>query len=163
MSIAFNPTELILHCSDTEDGPNLSWPAIKRFHKEVNGWTDIGYHFGIERYGDGYVLLPGRDPRLPGAHCRAARKNYTSLGLCVVGKYDLDSPSEELYTMVAKGAAWICMAHGIDPSAIAGHCEYEPAKTCPGRRFNVREVQERVMDYLNTASDIGRHIVLNGG
>ena len=35
-----------------QDGLVVDWETTWRFHKETNGWPDLGYHYGIERVGD---------------------------------------------------------------------------------------------------------------
>ena len=46
-----NPQYIVIHHSLTKDGTVADWEAIRRYHKEINGWSDIGYHYGIERVG----------------------------------------------------------------------------------------------------------------
>lgn len=79
-----NVTKLIIHHSLTKDGQVADWGAIRKYHMEVNGWDDIGYHWGIERVGNGVVLQTGRPETMVGAHTKGM--NDQSIGICVVGE-----------------------------------------------------------------------------
>lgn len=136
---------LILHCSDTEDGPGLSWPAIRRYHMEERGWSDIGYHYGIERYGPRIAVLRGRPPWVRGAHCRAAGRNRDSLGVCVVGKFDEDPPSLGVYDATVQVLARLAWAFHIEPDRVAGHREFDKRKTCPGLKWDLDKLREDIM------------------
>lgn len=50
-----------------KDGGVVDWEAIRRYHKETNGWSDIGYHYEVERVGNGILLQVGR-PELAETH-----------------------------------------------------------------------------------------------
>ena len=70
-----NPQYIVIHHSLTKDGTVVDWEAIRRYHKETNGWSDIGYHYGIERVGGGLSLQVGRPESQPGAHTKEMHMN----------------------------------------------------------------------------------------
>lgn len=53
--------------------------TIRKWHID-RGWSDIGYHYVIERSGE---IKPGRPLHRIGAHAR--RFNHHSVGICVAG------------------------------------------------------------------------------
>ena len=59
-----NPQYIIFHHSLTKDGTVVDWEAMRRYHEQVNGWSDIGYHYGIERVGKGILLQVDPPPVL---------------------------------------------------------------------------------------------------
>ena len=122
---------IIVHCSDTEDGPSLSWPAIRRVHVEERGWEDIGYHAGIEFFGPQIVLCPGRPVWAQGAHCKAAGRNHDSLGVCLVGDFDERPPADELWDCAAMIVAHLALLAHVRTEDVRGHREFDPGKTCP--------------------------------
>ncbi len=135
------PTKIILHCSATADTESKSWEAIRRYHVEENGWSDIGYHFGIENVGGDIMVYRGRPWWIKGAHCAAAGRNHDSLGVCVVGKYDNDPPSPEIYKAVIDVLKTLCAVFWIDTEKVYGHSEFEPMKTCPGVMWDMDRVR----------------------
>ena len=76
--------EIIIHCSATPPG----WmagrsaadkvAAIRRWHIEDRGWSDIGYHWVIDRDG---TLVRGRPETVVGAHTQG--HNTGSIGICL--------------------------------------------------------------------------------
>lgn len=71
--------KLILHCSDSAN-PLHGVDEIRRWHVEERGWSDIGYHWVIERDGS---LKAGRPENIQGAHTLGHNKD---IGLCMCGK-----------------------------------------------------------------------------
>ena len=71
---------LVVHCSDTENSPNLSAIDIHKMHLEF-GWDGIGYHKIINRSGK---IENGRPDYWVGAHVKG--KNDISLGVCLIGR-----------------------------------------------------------------------------
>lgn len=159
------PRRIVLHCSDTEDGPTLSWPAIRRYHVEERGWSDVGYHFGLERYSDdrihaGTVLLPGRPWHLTGAH--VAGHNTDSLGLCIVGRFDDEPPDCDLKRETFDALALLAFAFGITAAAVYFHRDFNSGKTCPGKLWNREEVRDGVDRRLRDGWPVvGRHLRLD--
>ena len=125
----------------------MSWGAIRRYHKDVRGWSDIGYHAGIELVEGKFECLYGRPDHLTGAHVRS--HNEKSLGFCFVGDYSsIGGPPEEMLWLAARRviAPW-CRQHELVIGDIVGHREVIGAETtCPG--FAVDDLQEIVARIL---------------
>ena len=126
------PKKCIVHHSLTSDSQTVSWGAIRRYHKETNGWRDIGYHYGIELVGDSYEVLVGRPENIAGAHCKGL--NALSIGICFVGNFDLAAPSDEMMIRATEVFYPILRRLVIVPEDIHPHSAYAP-KSCPGTQF----------------------------
>jgi len=126
---------IVLHHSLTEDGKTVSWNAIRQYHLG-KGWSDIGYHFGIELVGNHYEILNGRLLTTIGAHCRGLNK--ISIGICFVGNFDIDEPPPE-QLIIGRGLIRSLMnVFNITNAFVKGHCEYSQ-KSCPGKEFPLGE------------------------
>ncbi len=77
--------EIIVHCSATRKGQNVTVDTIKKWHTEGRGWTDIGYHYYIDLYGK---IWKGRDIAKSGAH--TLNHNQRSIGVCYCGGVEED-------------------------------------------------------------------------
>ena len=143
------PTKVILHCSATKDTDSLSWEAIRRYHVDTLGWSDIGYHYGIEMYNGQLVYKRGRHPYTQGAHCKAAGRNQDSLGVCVVGEYDTVPPDQDRIDATVCFLANLCFVFNIKPEDVYGHREFEPMKTCPGKMWNMDLIRGEVEHAIN--------------
>lgn len=71
---------IVVHCTGTEEGEDVSVQAIRNYHVNHNGWRDIGYHYVIYRDGS---LHEGRDVNISGGHARGYNSN--SIGIVYVG------------------------------------------------------------------------------
>jgi N-acetylmuramoyl-L-alanine amidase len=123
-----------IHHSATKDSGTSSWEAIRRYHKDVNKWKDIGYHFGVEMVNHAPVVRAGRPIYEAGAH--APGLNNTHIGICVVGNYDVQIPREDALNTLAVLISDLAMVHHFDLSthAIRYHRDVS-IKTCPGNLF----------------------------
>lgn len=72
-------TEIIVHCTATPEGQDVTINQIKRWHLD-RGFNDIGYHYVIYRDGS---IHQGRAEEIVGAH--AVGHNAVSIGICYVG------------------------------------------------------------------------------
>ncbi|MCP3699130.1 MAG: N-acetylmuramoyl-L-alanine amidase [Aliivibrio sp.] len=77
--------KIVVHCSATREGQDISTETIRGWHVNQNGWSDIGYHYVVEL--DGKVVV-GRDVAKVGAHTRG--HNSDSIGVCYVGGVESD-------------------------------------------------------------------------
>jgi N-acetyl-anhydromuramyl-L-alanine amidase AmpD len=129
----------MLHHSLTKDTATVSWDAIRRYHIEVNGWKDIGYHFGVELVGSSYQILQGRNLATPGAHCKEQSMNRLAIGICVVGNFDLAPPPPEQLIALRSLVKTLMQEHNIPVENIVLHRQYATYKSCPGKLFPVAE------------------------
>ena len=77
--------KIIVHCSATREGENYTVDTIRSWHVDGRGWSDIGYHFYIDLYGE---IHKGRDIAKIGAHCKGQNRN--SIGICYCGGVEAD-------------------------------------------------------------------------
>ena len=134
---------IVIHHSFTEDGQTLNTGAIRRYHKEHNGWSDCGYHFLCEDVYGEYEVLVGRPLTRPGAHCKHKRMNTKGIGICFVGNYDLIKPPMDM-RLIALNRIIIplCKIFDIPWNRIIGHREAGAPKTCPGSQFDMDVLRE---------------------
>lgn len=131
-------TEIIIHCSATRDdwmqGQSTAAKVaeIKRWHMDDNGWSDIGYHWIIDRDG---TVAAGRTMERDGAHVKGHNKG--TVGVCLLGGFgssENDSPYDH-YT--AEQMASLRKLIGKlqfeyqSITKVTGHNQYA-AKACPG-------------------------------
>ena len=142
-----NLTEIIVHCTATpnswRDGESTSSKVaeVKRWHTDPKpggrGWSDIGYHFLIDRDG---TIAEGRPMTRDGAHVLG--KNKGTVGISIFGGQtsSADQKFNDNYTPEQDRALRWLIADLKEkyPSIekLSGHNEYAN-KACPG--FNVRE------------------------
>ena len=142
------PQFVIVHHSLTRDSGTVSWGAIRRYHTNVNGWQDIGYHAGVELTKAGGVesfeTLVGRPWDMNGAHCKHDGMNQKALGVCLVGDFDGTTvPAGQIDRAVDLVAMW-CRMHQIPVDNVHGHRDHHPQKTCPGDLFDMPDFRDRV-------------------
>ena len=145
---------IILHCSATRDSGTVSWNAIRHYHIVEREWDDIGYHFGIEKVDDKLIILRGRHPNTRGAHCRALGMNNKSIGVCVVGDYDVTAPDKYRMAVTIDFLAKLCFCFSIPARNIFGHREIDGRKTCPGLAWNLDTVRASVLSKLSHVDDV---------
>ncbi|MCK5614355.1 N-acetylmuramoyl-L-alanine amidase [Candidatus Pacearchaeota archaeon] len=134
------PKKIFIHCSSTTDSGTVSWGPIRHYHIVVKGWSDIGYHYGIELINSNYEILIGRFDYVQGAHCKGQNKN--TIGICFIGDFDFKAPTN---SMIKKGISLVkhlMKIHGISVDNIYGHNEFDKNKTCPGKYFNMDKFRE---------------------
>jgi N-acetylmuramoyl-L-alanine amidase len=122
---------VIVHHSLTKDGKTVDWEAIRRYHIEVNKWSDIGYHVGVERVSGKLTTQIGRPLMQIGAHCLGKNDH---IGIYIVGNFDVAPPDDELLDYSAKVVAGYLTTAKLAPETVHRHHEYHP-KSCPGTKF----------------------------
>ncbi len=122
------------------------------YHVNTNGWSDIGYNYLFDKYGNMYV---GRyNPNLPNSDVRGAHAgtaNSYSIGLNYLGNSDAvgTAPTTAQNNKCCQFMAWWYGYKGFDPNSsasilcqdnvtrtlprICGHKDVNPGgTTCPG-------------------------------
>jgi len=138
------PTHIILHHSLTKDSLTVSWSAIRKYHTLELGWTNIGYHYGIEQIGDGYEILLGRLMDERGAHCKENNMNSLSLGICFVGNFDIIEPPQPQWGLGIKLVKSLMNILNIKQDHIFGHREFASYKSCPGEKFDLNRFRSEL-------------------
>jgi N-acetylmuramoyl-L-alanine amidase len=129
------PEYIIIHHSLTKDSETVSWGAIRKYHMETLGWVAVGYHWGLELIGDHYEILKGRMDDEVGAHCKEQGMNSKSLGICLVGNFDIVAPNNHQMTMLLDLTDFLMRQYKIPWENVRRHSEFAPYKSCPGLLF----------------------------
>lgn len=138
---------IAIHHSISKDEPDgMSWDAIKKYHTEVRGWNDVGYHFGIERIDGEYQMLAGRPLNENGAHVLGF--NHNAIGVLLVGNFNKNLPDEEMLDFAAKHVAGLCVALGLEAQDVKGHKELDTRRSCPGELINMYAFRARVSLFM---------------
>lgn len=120
--------EIIVHCTATPEGREVTVSDINRWHKE-QGYDGIGYHFVVDLDGN---IHQGRAIERVGAHCKG--HNSHSIGVCYVGGLAADCKTpKDTRTMAQRAAleAVLRQLKGQFPAAIIyGHRDFAN-KACP--------------------------------
>lgn len=118
---------IIFHHSLTHGGDAA---ALRKYHIEVNGWDDIGYHFVITRAGE---IQPGRDIKMIGSH--ALGRNADSIGVCLIGNFFFEEPTVDQLNAVKKIYHDVCRAYSKNLLVEFHRPAYFP-NACPGPRMD---------------------------
>ena len=143
-----NVNEIIVHCTatraDWREGQSTTQRVaeVKRWHVDDNGWSDIGYHFLIDRDG---TVAPGRPESKTGAHTKG--HNTGTIGVSLFGGASSNENDQfaDNFTPAQDKALRKLISELEDKYSpkksikISGHNEYS-AKACPG--FNARRWYE---------------------
>ncbi len=138
-----NPEYIIIHHSATAQGDA---ETFRRNHK-AKGWRDVGYHYVVSNgtYKPDGLVETGRTEAENGAHCDADRMNSRSIGICLVGNFDVDKPTAAQMTSLEKLCRDIMTRHKIPVSKVLGHGEVKGAATnCPGKNFDMAAFRKRL-------------------
>tara|TARA_B100000497_G_C7482500_1_gene296083 strand:- start:213 stop:653 length:441 start_codon:yes stop_codon:yes gene_type:complete len=132
--------QLIVHCSATREGQDISVDTIKKWHVEDRGWSDIGYHFYIDINGR---VEKGRDIAKIGAHCKG--KNRNSIGICYCGGVEADGKTpKDTRTEDQKKSLRILIKtlKSLFPQAVVHSHNDFANKACPS--FNATEEYKNI-------------------
>ena len=121
--------KIIVHCSATREGENFDVAEIRKWHVEGRGWSDIGYHFYIDLYGE---IHKGRDIAKMGAHCKGHNRN--SIGVCYCGGVEADGKTPKDTRNTEQKEALLCVLRTLKamyPNAVIHSHKDFANKACP--------------------------------
>lgn len=147
---------------------------IYLLHTQSNGWDDIGYNYIIAPDG---TVFAGRDPQgagsddnILGAHF--CGKNANTLGICILGNYQLIQPDKRALFSLKYLLAWKSAKDHIDPFGRSAHpqpngnlldhlCGHRDgcSTSCPGDSLypyinGLKNEVQRLVDSCNRAAEI---------
>lgn len=140
--------EVVIHCTATRPdwwktrSSNQKVAEVKRWHVEERGWSDIGYHFLIDRNG---TVVSGRPIERTGAHVKG--RNKGTVGIALFGGYGGAATDlfEDHFTPEQK-ASLLSLIREIDPDGrmrVTGHNEHAN-KGCPCFQVVDPRIGERI-------------------
>jgi len=121
--------KIIVHCSATRESENFDVSEIRKWHVEGRGWSDIGYHFYIDLYGE---IHKGRDISKIGAHCKGHNRN--SIGICYCGGVEADGKTPKDTRNIKQKDALIAVLRTLKamyPNAVIHSHKDFANKACP--------------------------------
>ena len=135
---------IVVHHSATLDNSKLSMDDIRHYHMQVNGWSEIGYHYVIEQVEDDVIMISARPLHLEGAH--APGRNKDSIGVCLVGDFDEAPPTSLLWRESVRRINDLMIAFNVPVERVLGHKEATLGRTCPGRFFNIEGLRKALKE-----------------
>jgi hypothetical protein len=86
--------------------------AIAKYHRDTNGWNDIGYNFLVDQYGQVFEgRAGGIDQAVIGAHAQGY--NSQSTGVAVLGTFTAVPIPEAAMASIAQLLGWKLTLHGV--------------------------------------------------
>ena len=132
--------KIIVHCSATREGENYTVDTIRSWHVDGRGWSDIGYHFYIDLYGE---IHKGRDISKIGAHCKGHNRN--SIGICYCGGVEADGKTPKDTRLECQKESLIAVLRTLKamyPNAVIHSHNDFANKACPS--FNATKEYENI-------------------
>lgn len=120
--------KIIIHCTATPEGRDVSLKEVRQWHTKERGWSDIGYHFLVLLDGS---VEEGRPLERTGAHTKG--HNWDSIGIAYVGGLDSEMNSKDTRNDKQKDSLvdLLCQLKDAYGGVIYGHNNYS-TKACPG-------------------------------
>lgn len=88
--------------------------GIYEYHVKGRGWSDVGYHFLVDRFGTVYEGRKGSIDKIPlGVH--SGGFNTNTIGIAIIGEFTGTVPPDEALRSVAQVAAWKLATFVRDP------------------------------------------------
>lgn len=147
---------IVIHHSAGETG---GAKAFDKYHREVRGWDELGYHFVI---GNGTDTADGQievGPRWPtqkhGAHAKTPDNKYNEhgIGICLVGNFDNHRPSAKQMASLTKLVAYLADTYKVPQASIIGHKMTGKLTDCPGKFMDVAVVRASVAQQRTLVMD----------
>lgn len=118
--------------------------GIDRIHKN-KGWTCIGYHFYVRKDGS---IYRGRKEDTVGAH--AYGSNYTSIGICAEGNFEIDTMSVEQKNSIIELVNYLKNKYGV--TKVLRHKDVN-ATACPGKNYPFDEIVNGVSEATKSSEN----------
>jgi hypothetical protein len=88
--------------------------SIQHYHRNVLGWSDVGYNALVDRYGQIFEGRPGGlDQAVMGAQAQGV--NASSTGVAVIGTHEDIATSPATFEALAAFLAWKLSVHDVPP------------------------------------------------
>lgn len=152
---------VVIHHSATGSGSVDSIHQNHRQRKDKQGqpWLGIGYHFVIGNgsgMGDGEVESTFRwKQQIHGAHSGSAVHNANGIGICLIGNFQENAPSEKQIAAVTRLIGTLAKRYEIPSRLVIGHNSVKPT-ACPGKLFPLQDVKRNSLLIEKTGNQSDR-------
>jgi N-acetylmuramoyl-L-alanine amidase-like protein len=86
--------------------------SIAKYHRDTNGWNDLGYNFLVDKFGQVFEgRAGGIDMPVVGAHAQGY--NDVSTGVASIGTFTDAPPTDAAIRSLAHVLAWKLSLHGV--------------------------------------------------
>ena len=138
---------IVIHHSATpvDDAMNMH-----RVHKARGMKNGLAYHFvisnGSRKATDGEIHLGGRwTGQLDGGHMKKSSLNKTSIGICLIGNFELRAPTSKQLSALEGLCEYLMKKCRIGHSSVTTHKLLHPNHTkCPGKYFSLPSFIKRI-------------------
>lgn len=130
---------IILHHTKVKGRSSVEEVHQWHLNRETNGekWVGIAYHFYIDKDGEIFV---GRPLFTVGAHTYGY--NSVSVGVCFEGNFNVEKMTEKQLDASVLLISVLSLA--FNNAKIRGHRNFNKEETCPGKKFPMEELLERI-------------------
>ena len=140
---------IIIHHSATpiDDAVNMHKVHLARGMK--NG---LAYHFvisnGSRKARDGEIYLSNRwKGQLDGGHVKKHSANQTSIGICLIGNFEVRPPSSKQISALEGLCEYFMKRCNLQANDVTTHTIFHPKHTvCPGKHFSLSGLRRRLID-----------------
>ena len=138
---------IVIHHSatPTDDAMNMH-----RVHKARGMKNGLAYHFvisnGSRKAYDGEIFIGDRwKGQLDGGHMKRLSDNKTSIGICLIGNFELRSPTSKQMKSLEGLCEYLMNKCRLSPNQVTTHKILHPNHTvCPGKYFSLSSLRKRI-------------------
>jgi len=138
---------IVIHHSatPTDDAMNMH-----RVHKARGMKNGLAYHFvisnGSRKASDGEIFMGGRwKDQLDGGHMKSLTYNRTSIGICLIGNFELRAPTTQQMNSLEGLCEYLMKRCGIRVDQVTTHKILHRNHTkCPGKYFSLPSLIKRI-------------------
>ena len=140
---------IVIHHSGS---PNASVKGMDYYHRvERHMENGLAYHFVI---GNGHSLNDGEisighrwSAQLDGGHLASEALNRKAIGICLVGNFDEDQPTQKQIESLHALVEYLLARCRLSPAAVKTHQQINPIYTrCPGRHFPTKSFMKELKE-----------------
>lgn len=138
---------IVIHHSATPTDDALN---MHRVHKARGMKNGLAYHFvisnGSRKAYDGEIYIGERwKGQLDGGHMKRLSDNQTSIGICLIGNFELRSPTTKQMKSLEGLCEFLMKKCGLGPNQVTTHKILHPNHTvCPGKYFSLSALRKRI-------------------
>ena len=136
---------IVIHHSASDSGNATS---IGKYHKETRGWVNgLGYDFLIGNGNgsrDGQIEVGNRwNKQIDGAHAGNPEYNNYGIGICLVGNFDNDYPTNQQISSLLYLINYLQKRCNIHKDNVIMHRTFRET-VCPGKHFPYNKLLARL-------------------